>query len=160
MVGVAVVVVCVLLNIAGVRSFPTLRCGSSWRLSAPFASGPDLGAVQVSRPGEYRHDADDVEVDIIGGLLICMWNYMGWDNASTIATEVENPQRTYPRAMLWSVFIIALSYIAPVAGGLDDRPSRRCLGNRLLGRHCRTAGRPWLEGRSGGRRNGQRLRNV
>jgi len=25
-------------------------------------------------------------VNILGGLLICMWNYMGWDNASTIAT--------------------------------------------------------------------------
>ncbi len=25
---------------------------------------------------------------------------MGWDNASTIATEVDRPQRTYPRAML------------------------------------------------------------
>ena len=28
---------------------------------------------------------------------------MGWDNASTIATEVERPQRTYPRAMLVAV---------------------------------------------------------
>jgi len=44
-----------------------------------------------------------------------MWNYMGWDNASTIATEVEKPQRTYPRAMLLSVFIVAISYIVPVA---------------------------------------------
>jgi amino acid transporter len=52
---------------------------------------------------------------LIGGLLICMWNYMGWDNASTIATEVERPQRTYPRAMLVAVCIVALSYIVPVA---------------------------------------------
>jgi amino acid transporter len=44
-----------------------------------------------------------------------MWNYMGWDNASTIATEVERPQRTYPRAMLCAVVIVALSYIVPVA---------------------------------------------
>jgi amino acid transporter len=44
-----------------------------------------------------------------------MWNYMGWDNASTIATEVERPQRTYPRAMLAAVVIVALSYIVPVA---------------------------------------------
>jgi len=44
-----------------------------------------------------------------------MWNYMGWDNASTIATEVERPQRTYPRAMLLAVFIVAVSYILPVA---------------------------------------------
>jgi amino acid transporter len=40
---------------------------------------------------------------------------MGWDNASTIATEVERPQRTYPRAMLAAVIIVALSYIVPVA---------------------------------------------
>jgi amino acid transporter len=42
-----------------------------------------------------------------------MWNYMGWDNASTIATEVEKPQRTYPRAMLVAVAIVAASYILP-----------------------------------------------
>jgi amino acid transporter len=54
-------------------------------------------------------------VDMIGGLLIAMWNYMGWDNASTIATEVERPQRTYPRAMLVAVGIVAASYILPVA---------------------------------------------
>src|SRR5256714_14028361 len=40
---------------------------------------------------------------------------MGWDTASTIATEVERPQRTYPRAMLAAVTIVALSYIVPVA---------------------------------------------
>ncbi len=40
--------------------------------------------------------------DLGGALSVCMWNYMGWDNASTIAQEVENPQRDYPRAMLVS----------------------------------------------------------
>ena len=40
---------------------------------------------------------------------------MGWDNASTIAAEVERPQRTYPRAMLAAVLIVAVSYILPVA---------------------------------------------
>jgi amino acid transporter len=54
-------------------------------------------------------------VDLIGGLLIAMWNYMGWDNASTIATEVERPQRTYPRAMLAAVVIVAFCYVVPVA---------------------------------------------
>jgi amino acid transporter len=53
-------------------------------------------------------------VDLIGGLLIAMWNYMGWDNASTIATEVERPQRTYPRAMLAVVALVSLTYIVPV----------------------------------------------
>ena len=40
---------------------------------------------------------------------------MGWDSASTIAVEVNHPQRTYPRAMLLSVVIVALSYILPVS---------------------------------------------
>src|SRR5262249_34876580 len=46
--------------------------------------------------------------------LIAMWNYMGWDNASTIAKEVHHPQKTYPRAMLVSVILISLSYLLPV----------------------------------------------
>jgi amino acid transporter len=44
-----------------------------------------------------------------------MWNYMGWDNASTIATEVERPQRTYPRAMLVAVGIVCITYVLPFA---------------------------------------------
>ena len=54
-------------------------------------------------------------VGLVGGLLICMWNYMGWDNASTIATEVKRPQRTYPRAMLLTVAVVAATYILPFA---------------------------------------------
>jgi amino acid transporter len=52
-------------------------------------------------------------VGLIGGTLIAMWNYMGWDNASTIAQEVERPQRTYPKAMLAAVVLVSLTYILP-----------------------------------------------
>jgi amino acid transporter len=44
-----------------------------------------------------------------------MWNYMGWDNASTIATEVRRPQKTYPKAMLIAVLVVAATYILPFA---------------------------------------------
>jgi amino acid transporter len=44
-----------------------------------------------------------------------MWNYMGWDNASTVAGEVERPQRTYPRAVLLALGLIALAYVIPFA---------------------------------------------
>ncbi len=40
---------------------------------------------------------------------------MGWDNASTVAGEVENPQRNYPRAMIAATFVTAASYILPLA---------------------------------------------
>jgi len=115
MVGVAIVIICSLLNIAGVRAVSNTSVWLFILLSAPF--------IAIMLIGPFRHGSlinavttpTTSTVDMIGGLLICMWNYMGWDNASTIATEVEKPQKTYPRAMLAAVCIIALSYILPVA---------------------------------------------
>lgn len=56
--------------------------------------------------------------NLLGGIVVSMWNYMGWDNASTIASEVDDPQRTYPRAMFITIALIAFVYIAPVAAML------------------------------------------
>ena len=39
---------------------------------------------------------------------------MGWDNASTVANEVEDPQKTYPRVMMLALAAIFLSYVIPV----------------------------------------------
>ena len=48
-------------------------------------------------------------------LLVAMWNYMGWDNASTVAREVENPQHNYPRAMISAAILTAFTYVLPLA---------------------------------------------
>jgi amino acid transporter len=40
---------------------------------------------------------------------------MGWDNATTIANEVENPQRDYPRVILLAACMVMLTYLIPVA---------------------------------------------
>src|SRR5208282_1537728 len=52
-------------------------------------------------------------IGLLAAVLVAMWNYMGWDNASTIAQEVERPQRTYPRAMIAAVILVSLTYILP-----------------------------------------------
>ena len=115
MVGLAVVGACTLLNILGVRVVSTTSLWLFFLLSSPFA------LIVVLSPWKYGGLLHAVtkpttsHVDLIGGLLICMWNYMGWDNASTIATEVEKPQRTYPRAMIAAVVLVTLTYIVPVA---------------------------------------------
>ena len=115
MVGLAVVIVCALLNIAGVKVVSTTSLWLFFALSAPFALVAILSPLKFGALVHAVTTPTTSKVDLIGGLLICMWNYMGWDNASTIATEVERPQRTYPRAMLAAVAIVALSYIVPVA---------------------------------------------
>ena len=114
-VGLVVVTACTLLNIAGVRVVSTTSLWLFFALSSPFALIVVLAPFKYSALLHAVTTPTTSKVDIIGGLLIAMWNYMGWDNASTIATEVERPQRTYPRAMLVAVAIVALSYVLPVA---------------------------------------------
>jgi len=115
LVGVSVVVECAALNIAGIRVVATTSICLFLLLSAPFA------AIVVLAPFKYGTLVDAIttpttsHVDIIGGLLIAMWNYMGWDNASTIAAEVKQPQKTYPRAMIGAVALVSLSYIIPIS---------------------------------------------
>jgi amino acid transporter len=115
MVGLAVVVVCALLNIAGVRVVSTTSLWLFFLLSSPFLLVVVLAPLKYAALFHAVTTPTTSKVDMIGGLLIALWNYMGWDNASTIATEVERPQRTYPKAMLLSVLVVALTYIVPVA---------------------------------------------
>ena len=114
-VALAVVVACAILNIAGVKVVSMTSLWLFFALSAPFIAIVLLAPFKMGALANAVTKPTTSNVDILGGLLICMWNYMGWDNASTIATEVERPQRTYPRAMLVAVGIVALSYILPPA---------------------------------------------
>ncbi|MEO6909641.1 MAG: APC family permease [Edaphobacter sp.] len=55
-----------------------------------------------------------IALDLGGAISVAMWNYMGWDNASTIAQEVDNPQKTYPRAMMISAGVVTCVYVLPL----------------------------------------------
>jgi amino acid transporter len=114
-VALAVVIACALLNIAGVKVVSLTSLWLFFALSAPFVAIVLIAPFKIGALANAVTKPTTSTVDILGGLLICMWNYMGWDNASTIATEVEKPQRTYPRAMLVAVCIVALSYVLPFA---------------------------------------------
>jgi amino acid transporter len=114
-VALAVVIACAILNIAGVKVVSLTSLWLFFALSAPFVAIVVLAPFKIGALANAVTKPTTSTVDILGGLLICMWNYMGWDNASTIATEVERPQRTYPRAMLVAVVIVALSYVLPFA---------------------------------------------
>ena len=48
------------------------------------------------------------------GLSIAMWNYFGWDNASTVLGETEDAGRAYPRALAAAVPMVALGYFIPL----------------------------------------------
>lgn len=68
----------------------------------------------LNPPAHATAAAHKSHFDLLGGILIAMWNYMGWDNTSTIAGEVRRPQRTYPVAMACSIVLVAVTYILPI----------------------------------------------
>jgi amino acid transporter len=115
MVGLGVVVVCALMNIAGIRVVAFSSLMLFFLLSAPFVAVVLIATTKVGALAGTATTPTNSSVGLVGGLLICMWNYMGWDNSSTIATEVRNPQKTYPRAMLVAVGVVSLTYIVPFA---------------------------------------------
>jgi amino acid transporter len=114
--GLFVVVTCAALNLAGIRVVGITSLWLFFLLSLPFGlivllTPAKLGAFAVAAPHAASTGAS---LDLlIGAVLVAMWNYMGWDNASTIAQEVERPQRTYPKAMIAAVILVSLTYIAP-----------------------------------------------
>src|SRR5712675_689386 len=118
MVVLFVVVACAALNIAGIRVVGITSLWLFFLLSMPFALVVLLSPFKLAAASgaAVAPVASTVgSVGLLGGMLIAMWNYMGWDNASTIALEVERPQRTYPKAMIAAVILVALTYVLPFA---------------------------------------------
>jgi amino acid transporter len=54
----------------------------------------------------------------IGGLAvaisIALWNYIGWDNPSTVQGEVIDASRSYPRALAFALPFVTLGYFVPL----------------------------------------------
>jgi amino acid transporter len=52
------------------------------------------------------------------GLALGLWSYSGYEQLSTVAGEVENPQRAYPRALALVVPLSIAAYFLPTLAGL------------------------------------------
>jgi amino acid transporter len=114
--SLAVVALCCAWNLRGA---PAVGEGSVWLfvlLLAPFVVFTVFAIAHwsLAHPAiQWGQPASDVT--LATAISVAMWNYMGWDNASTVAQEVENPQRNYPRAMIAATVLVAVTYILPLA---------------------------------------------
>ncbi|HUL17461.1 MAG TPA: APC family permease [Terriglobales bacterium] len=113
MAGLFVVVACAALNLAGIRVVGLTSLWLFFLLSAPFALVVVLSPLRAGAFAAPHTASAATGLGLLGGVLVAMWNYMGWDNASTIAQEVERPQRTYPKAMIAAVVLVSLTYVLP-----------------------------------------------
>jgi amino acid transporter len=121
LIGVALIAACALWNLMGSKTVGGSSVVMAAVLLAPFVVLTVYACFH--REASAGHSVPLGSVDFLGGILVAMWNYMGWDYASTVAGEVDRPQRTYPLAMAGAVALVSLSYVLPVAAvaltGLD-----------------------------------------
>jgi amino acid transporter len=125
----AVVILCAAWNLRGAKAVGDGSVGLFSLLLSPFvvltAVGLWKGLVAHSGLASFR-SVPTAGNDLAGAISVTLWNYMGWDNASTVAQEVVEPQRNYPRAMLIAAGLVALTYVLPLAAiGLAGIPAER-----------------------------------
>lgn len=52
------------------------------------------------------------------GVSIALWNYIGWDNASTVEGEMDDASRGYPKALAFALPLVAFIYFVPLMSTL------------------------------------------
>ena len=139
------------LNLRGTRAVGT---ASGWLIAAVLAPFALLAVVALGRwvfgpaavAAPFRPFAAPGQsfVGALGiGISQSIWNYSGWDNASTVGGEIEHATATYPRALVRALPLVTVVYlvtIVPVLALTDWRHwtdgAWPALAARLVG--------PWL----------------
>ncbi|MEV5982568.1 amino acid permease [Streptomyces sp. NPDC052114] len=120
--GAAVIVCCVLVNLLGIKV--------STRVQMVVLATVVLLLVVViclALPkGDYARltpVAPHGWGALGSALLICFFGFIGWENAAPVAEEVRDPERTFPRGILYAVSCVGVLYFAmafTVAVALPD----------------------------------------
>jgi amino acid transporter len=78
------------------------------------------------------------------GLAFGLWLYSGYEQVSTVAQEVENPQKAYPRALALVVPLSIAAYFLPAFAGLASAGNWEQWHAGFFSDAARIIGGPWL----------------
>jgi amino acid transporter len=78
------------------------------------------------------------------GLALGLWLYSGYEQLSTVAEEVENPQRAYPRALALVVPLSIAAYFLPTLAGLASAGNWEQWHTGYFSDAAKIIGGPWL----------------
>jgi amino acid transporter len=78
------------------------------------------------------------------GFAFGLWLYAGYEQISSVAEEVENPQRNYPRALAWVVPLSIATYIIPTACVLASVGRWQDWHDGFFSEAAGIIGGPWL----------------
>ena len=114
------------MNLRGTRVVGTASGWFTAAVLAPFAVLAVEGAARWLAGGPVAPFAHDpfraTGAPFLGalglGISQSVWNYSGWDNASTIGGEIEDAGATYPRALLRALPLVTATYLLAVVPAL------------------------------------------
>jgi len=78
------------------------------------------------------------------GLALGLWLYSGYEQLSTVAEEVDNPQRSYPRALALVVPLSIAAYFLPTFAGLASAGNWEKWHTGFFSDAAKIIGGPWL----------------
>lgn len=119
------------LNLRGARVVGTASKWFALLVLTPFGVLIAVALWQWISPGEHAatplgtpfHAAGTSFLGALGlGLSQSIWNYSGWDNASTIGGEIESAAENYPRALARLLPIVTMVYVFSIVPVLAITP--------------------------------------
>jgi amino acid transporter len=120
LVSVALIAVLTWINVRGIQMVGQVATALEIFIFIPVVTMIVIGLVHWHHnpftPWVPPHQAT---FKIFGvGLALGLWLYSGYEQLSTVAEEVENPQRAYPRALALVVPLSIAAYFLPTLAGL------------------------------------------
>jgi amino acid transporter len=146
LVSLAVIAVVTLINVRGIQAV-----GKFATALELFILLPVLVLVVVGLTKWHHHPFVPVVpphqplFNVFGvGLALGLWLYSGYEQCSTVAEEVENPQRTYPRALAIVVPMSVAVYFLPTLVSLAALGNWQDWHTRYFSDAAQLVGGPWL----------------
>ena len=119
LIGIAIVALFTFINIRGLEltgwSLTLIQIG----VMVPFVIFTVIGLSKgTGDPFSPMLAGDSVFTSLNLGLAIMMWMYSGYESMSTLAGEIQNPQRVIPRALMIGTPLVIITYFFTVLAGI------------------------------------------
>ncbi|MGH9348426.1 MAG: APC family permease [Vicinamibacterales bacterium] len=146
LVSAAVVWFAVVMNYRGISFVGTASVVFTVLILVPFGVMTLMGLMQWQHMPVQPFANPDVPLATaaLGGLLIAMWLYGGFEKMTVTAEEVDRPSRSFPIALAIAVPLCASSYVLPTLAALAAHGNWREWGEAHYVTAAATIGGPWL----------------
>lgn len=116
--GILVILAMTAINIKGIAAVGRAATILTLLIIAPFL-------LMVVKAGIVLPTFSGIQITpgaLSVGLAAVLWNYTGWDNLSTVAGEVHEPQKSFPRSLAISIPLVTMVYLLPVLAAIKTSP--------------------------------------